>query len=232
MEKQKRITNLDEKIFLTTFSEPRYKAEISNMLYGKEKKTIYPKINELIELGWIKELKNYSPEEEDGRAKKRVYLQGTIKPFYDRFIHILKESDESLSQDEKKQLKQFLDSDSFRSFCNVNPKNITIDYCIENMCYWFTFIIVDMNFRCMMYKDAEIADEFKNMDDGLISLIASGGSYRSEFFLHMLYRLTDTFMVAFNDFVHLDKEEQQRVINKIDKWYKMQKEMGILESKE
>jgi len=225
MEKQKRIINLDEKIYLATFNKPRYKAEISRMLYGKEKKTIYPKINELVKKGWIKELKDYSPEEEDGRAKKRVYLKGTIKPFYDRLISTLKKYDKSLSKGEEKQLKQFIESDFFRNFCGDNPKHVTIGYVFEQMYYWFAYSIVNMNFQRVIYKDIEFFPELKNMDEELISLIASLGSYRSDFFIEILYSFTNEFWDVLYDFVHMDKKEQQRSISKIDKWHKKQKEI-------
>jgi len=126
-----RKANLKEKIYLLAYGEPRYKLEISNILYGKEQKQIYPVINDLIKDNWI-EITDYTLDEKDKRANKRIYYKANIEPLYDNICQDLeklaKESIEkypelkiqqggiTLNENEKKKLKKYLRSDYFKKF--------------------------------------------------------------------------------------------------------------------
>jgi len=134
-----RIQNLKEKIYLLTYGKPRYKSEISKLLYGKDVKQIYPEIKKLESPGtkWIKKV-NYKGDIEgdieDGRSINRIYYHANVEPLFDSMCRDLKNMQEKLSVvdknkhnlfkwedieltvDEEKKLQYFLGHNVFRKF--------------------------------------------------------------------------------------------------------------------
>jgi hemerythrin-like domain-containing protein len=236
MKKQKRITNLDEKIFLVAFGKPRYKSEISRIIYGEEKKTIYPRIDDLIQKGWLEEIEKKPFEETDGRARKRAYLKGTPKPFFDRFVSILKEHDESLSKDEEKRIISFIDSEWFRKNCIAKDyENVDIDLILERSSYHTIFVTTLRDFFTGYYGEKpsfkyspDDTDLFKDLGEELLSLWSGIGKYRSDIFFHYLVRFAYGLNVLLRDFMHQPEDVQKEIIKNIDEWYeKIKEHIGI-----
>jgi len=126
-----RIQDLREKIYLLTYGKPRYKAEISKLLYGKDVKQIYPEIKKLESpsMKWLKKV-NYKGDIEDGRSKNRIYYQANVEPLFDSICKDLKDIQGKLSKskkkdnkfnleltiNEKERLYNLLDHEVFRKF--------------------------------------------------------------------------------------------------------------------
>lgn len=121
MEKEpKKILNLEEKIYFLTFVKPRYKTEISKMIYGKEVKQIFPLINKLKKHTQIKEtivpIKQQEIKHEGDRAKARNYLKANPEPLVEEFCKKLEDKTQaSLTKKEKDKLKRFIYSDTFKT---------------------------------------------------------------------------------------------------------------------
>jgi hypothetical protein len=119
-----KILNLEEKIYFLTFAKPRYKSQISKMIYGKEVKQIYPVFNKLKKKQIINEItipiEQQDKSDDDGkalgRAKARKYLEANPGLFFEEFCKQLEEKTQSiLTQKEKNKLKRFIYSDTFKS---------------------------------------------------------------------------------------------------------------------
>lgn len=114
---------LIHKVYLATFSKPRFVSEIGKIIYGVEEKT-YPKlmgkfgaIEKCLDLGWIKKV-NLSDTGEPG-FKKRKYYQAQVSPL----IKELK-SRISLNDFEEYTLRNLMKSDTFRNIFG----SLSIDY--------------------------------------------------------------------------------------------------------
>lgn len=109
---------LGEKIYFLTYGKPRYKAEISQLLYGEEKKTIYPVIKKLVKKKWIR--RDYLKKTKkkclgDGRAVNRKYFLANVEPLFENICNDMKRAKVELNDNEKQRLKKVLDSPSFRN---------------------------------------------------------------------------------------------------------------------
>jgi hypothetical protein len=114
---------LDEEIYMICFSQPRYPGEIQDILVKSGRTTQpsqllinHPKstITKLIKKGWIKELTKKENQKiiekiDDGRAKRRQYIQSTLEPLIEHFNERL-----TFAKNEKRQLKHLFEKKSFR----------------------------------------------------------------------------------------------------------------------
>jgi len=152
------IHNLGKNIYFLMYGMPRFKWEISKLIYGRESKAVYPEIKKLYEAKWIK---NIDPSKwkdlqftSDKREQKRKYFYANSKPLLDSICDDLSKIDIKLDDIEKKRLINFLDSEAFRRFVfeisenAVYPKTAFINFEEEgngltllknHLCYLCTF---------------------------------------------------------------------------------------------
>ncbi len=117
MEKNnEKIDNLGKKIYLLMYSRPRYKAEISNMIYRRECKAIYPEIKKLEKLKWIKQIDYKKPTDYKDpkpnagkRANRRQYYIAKIDPIMEVISRKVK-----LDDFDRYVLRNILESRAFR----------------------------------------------------------------------------------------------------------------------
>ena len=116
-------TSLDEEIYMICFSQPRYPGEIKELLATIGRTTQQsqlllnnPKsrITKLIKKGWLEELTKEEKQKiigkiNDKRAKRRRYVQSTLKPLIEYFKEQIK-----LAKNEERQLKHIIEKRSFR----------------------------------------------------------------------------------------------------------------------
>ena len=112
-EKKIEIHNLGKKIYFLCYSRPRYKLEISNMIYGCESKGIYPEIKKLEKKEWIKKadkkiIDEFNKQKHSDKldlssqnAEKRKYYYADNKPIYEDIINFLKKQNIDLNEKEK-----------------------------------------------------------------------------------------------------------------------------------
>lgn len=111
--------NLDEKIYLLVFGKPKYKAEISRFIYGHEVKTVTRCVDNLKELKWIK-----SCPPPDENITRGGYYGANMEPLFDSIMGDLEERNISLTSTEKKSLRRYLDSKSFKDLvCEMTEEN-------------------------------------------------------------------------------------------------------------
>jgi len=144
-----KITNLKEKIYLLTYGKPNYITKISNNIYeNKDKKQIFDVIRKLRDDKWIEQIPMKS-DIKDGRSMRRQYYRANVKPLLDSILEDLKEKDITLTSKEKKSLKRYLDSKSFRTTVfeiiekngKLRSKNINFSTIKRNLCYLSTYMI-------------------------------------------------------------------------------------------
>ena len=114
---------LDEEIYMICFSQPRYPGEIQDILVKSGRTTQpsqllinHPKstVTKLIKKGWLKKLSKkenlkFIEKIDDGRAKRRQYIQSTLEPLIEHFNERL-----TFAKNEKRQLKHLFEKKSFR----------------------------------------------------------------------------------------------------------------------
>jgi len=113
---EEEIYNLGKKIYLLCYTKPRYKMEISEMIYGDpKKKSIYPEIKKLEKKGWIKKADNkiidYFKDKLDlsGRnAEKRQYYISSYKPLKIAIIERYKDKNVEFSKEELEEFEKIL----------------------------------------------------------------------------------------------------------------------------
>jgi len=150
--KEKKIGKLAKKIYLLTYGKPRYKLEISNMIYDRENKVIYPEIKKLEKYNWIK--KTSRPKDADTkkagkRSNKRQYYCANAKPLFDSILWDLEEKNISLTSKEKESLTRYLDGKSFRATVRkitvedgkLRSKSLGFSTVKRNLCYNSVYMV-------------------------------------------------------------------------------------------
>lgn len=226
----KRVTNLDEKIFLATFSKPRYKAEISNLIYGREQKSIYPKIDQLIKKGWIR-YTDFTPTTEindDGRANKRIYLKGTIEPIYKEIINRFNKKDIVLTKNNREKLKKYLDSDDFRIYCGDYDKKKSINLLVDQLSIYSSFIVAFYNFvkrfGAENEKDVFSDNTFYDLGPDLLGdflMLNENSLLIFKMFNSSVMILTDLMY----EFINSDKIQQKKIIESLNEFNEEMKDI-------
>lgn len=167
------MQNLREKIYLLTYGKPRYKSEISKLLYGEDVKQIYPMFKKLESPGikWIKKVNYKENKEDDGRSKSRIYYQANAEPLFDSICQDLKDMQEKISAldenshmrknmnrlkwksleltaDEKKKLRNLLGHGVFREYVYGISKTLEETYGFKGPFFNFSMIKSQLSNYC------------------------------------------------------------------------------------
>lgn len=157
-----RIINLGEKIYFLTYGRPRYKADISEILYGRESKAIYPEIKKLEKNKWIEKLDmrdaltkigelncvelEKDMQKMDGRGQKRQYYYAKVQPMFENICEFLKKLGITFNSEEEKKLIGFLDSKWFRYSINQMTSFNVKQYKAQQ---GFLIIRAELSYLCM-----------------------------------------------------------------------------------
>lgn len=159
------ITNLQEKICLMIYNEPKKVGKISDEIYGKRNTRISAYITELKDKGWIEEIK-YS---DMIRNKYGQFKNGTKKDERKRFYRstpkfIIDNIDVNISFEpiEIKQLKDVFDSSPFRDYI----ENYNFSFIRNSIIYTAIFTRIYVNYLCtkMNVKHSDLRKLFKKKD--------------------------------------------------------------------
>ena len=109
---KKKISNLKEKVYLLMYGKPDYMKNIKEIIYGKGQdiKTVDRIVEKLKEKEWIEKTK--AP---NGKTTIKKYYIANVKKLFDSILRDLEEKNISLTSEEKKSLKHYLNSESFRA---------------------------------------------------------------------------------------------------------------------
>lgn len=150
-----RIKNLGEKIYWSVFLDPKYKLEISNEIYGRECKAIYPEIKKLEKRKWIKKVpmpENVNIDIAGKRANRRQYYSANIQPLLDDIIENLERADIEIDRNEKEKLKSFLNSSTFKTLLCLYKKINSFYIAKELLIYACVFLSYRYKYLSSMKK--------------------------------------------------------------------------------
>lgn len=146
----KEMMNLREKIYLLMYRKPDYVSNISRIIYQKRSRSIDRTVRKLKENGWVKEIAYKPPTEPwDARMSKGTYYIADMKILFDSILRDLEKKNISLTTEEKKSLKRYLDSESFKNVVQeiilvdgkLRSSNIGFSTVKRNLCYLSAYMI-------------------------------------------------------------------------------------------
>ncbi len=146
----KEMMNLREKIYLLMYGKPDYVSNISRIIYQKRSRSIDRTVRKLKEKGWVKEIAYKPPTEPwDARMSKGTYYIADMKILFDSILRDLEKKNISLTTEEKKSLKRYLDSESFRATVHeitvedgkLRSRNVDFSTVKRNLCYLSAYMI-------------------------------------------------------------------------------------------
>jgi len=219
MKQEDRIRNLSEKIYLLTIEKPRYKAEISQAIYRKEKKTIYPEIKKLVKKNWIKEVPipdGIDKGKAKERANKRVYLSGSINPIFDSIVTDFEKIKNPLTDPDKKKLIKFLNTSTFKTqFVNENiAPHTNIEEIKEFLSLWCIYLSSICYLSKNMFEQNPLdywKDSWSILGLKLIEKMAELQTYRTM----VIYQIFENMEAVFMDIIEM---VQKKKIKPIESW--------------
>ena len=159
--KREKVNNLGKKIYFVTYAKPRYKLEISKMIYGYESKAIYPEIKKLERLKWIKQKKPNDLDIGDKRAYKRQYYIAETKPLMDYVIERLKKNNINFTKEELKELELVLYVDYTAELID----SVVDLYGLDGNIDLFPIVIENLNFYFVLLSSwVENHEKYMNLD--------------------------------------------------------------------
>jgi len=134
------MTSLEDKIYVSCFSSPKYIDEIVTEIYDtdKQRATMRPKITMMIKdmekKGFLFQEKNFIQKIKDKRALRRKYYISNVRPLIQHIESLIKlKPNMRLKPNEKSQIKRAFNHDSFRKFIGYNNYK-TIENILDMIC--------------------------------------------------------------------------------------------------
>lgn len=174
------MDNLKEKVYLLLYCKPNYKTNISNILYGKDSKTINRIWKELEQEKppWIipkKTTVNRIDGKIDGRSWSQKNCISSAKPLFMSICNDLKEIENNLikkhkikrkflttidniilTDTQKKALLKVLESNIFREFVNSIIKKFGEAYNYNNHLFCLSLIKKQLAYLCVLFLCSEL----------------------------------------------------------------------------
>ncbi len=227
-----KIHNLGKKIYLLCYTKPRYKMEISKLIYGDpKKKGIYPEIKKLEKEGWIIKADSKIAKENNlmdiykdkldfssRNAEKRQYYFSLLDPLKNAILDKLKKENIKFNNEEMKELDSILSLFLARDLIENAIKNYDFSKNID----FFERIFEGINFFNIVLVNQAI-DQFsdKILDKQYIRVhykLSKINSYVSELFKTYTYT---GFLTFYEEALDLDgiKKKLYKKEYKIDDFF-------------